>query len=46
MTINNRATRLGETVDAAQGVVLDSVDEDKRVIIFRDRTGATVQKRY
>jgi hypothetical protein len=44
--INGKLARAGETVDAALGIVFDRIDAEKRHIIFRDRTGATVTRRY
>ncbi|MEY4688931.1 MAG: hypothetical protein RIR76_2954 [Verrucomicrobiota bacterium] len=44
--INGRLARSGETIDAAMGVVFDRIDADRRHIVFRDRTGATVTRRY
>jgi hypothetical protein len=44
--INGRLARAGETVDASLGIVFDRIDADKRHIVFRDRTGATVTRRY
>jgi hypothetical protein len=44
--INNRLVRAGELVDATLGVYFDSVDDERRQIVFKDRTGATVARRY
>lgn len=44
--VNDKMARTGDTVDANLGIVLDSIDADKRQVIFRDRTGATVARRY
>lgn len=44
--INGRLARSGETVDATLGIVFDRIDADRRHIVFRDRTGATVTRRY
>ncbi|MBL9201653.1 MAG: hypothetical protein JNL39_14175 [Opitutaceae bacterium] len=44
--INNRLTRAGETVDPMLGIVFDSVDADRKQIIFRDGTGAKVSRKY
>lgn len=44
--INGRLARSGETIDPALGVVFDRIDADRRHIVFRDRTGATVTRRY
>jgi hypothetical protein len=44
--INGRLSRSGETIDTPLGIVFDRIDADRRHIVFRDRTGATVTRRY
>ncbi len=44
--INDRVFRKGEIVDVPLGVVFDSLETDKKMIVFKDRTGATVSRRY
>ena len=44
--INGRLISRGGVVDDALGVVLDAIDSDKKVLIFRDKTGATVSRPY
>ncbi len=44
--INGRLTRAGETVDGALGITFDSVDADKKNLVFKDRSGATVSRKY
>ena len=44
--INNRLTRAGDIVDAGLGITFDGVDPDKRQIIFKDKSGAIVTRRY
>jgi hypothetical protein len=44
--INGRAAKPGDVIDATQGIVFESVDTAKGAIVFRDRTGATVLKKY
>jgi hypothetical protein len=44
--INGRMMREGETVDETLGIVFDGVNPDDKVLIFRERSGATVGRRY
>ncbi len=44
--INGRLISRGGIVDDALGVVLDAIDADKKVLTFRDKTGATVSRPY
>jgi hypothetical protein len=45
--INGQLARAGITVvDNALGITFDSVDIEKKLLIFKDRTGATVSKRF
>lgn len=44
--INGRTFRKGEIVDIPLGVIFESADPEKKTIIFKDRTGATVSRRY
>jgi hypothetical protein len=44
--INGRLTRTGETVDSALGISFDSIDADRKQLLFKDRTGATVTRKY
>jgi cytoskeletal protein RodZ len=44
--INNRLTRTGDIVDTALGITFDGIDAEKRQIIFKDKSGATVTRRY
>ena len=44
--LNGRLTRAGDLVEATLGVVFDSIDPDKKLILFKDKTGATVTRRY
>jgi hypothetical protein len=45
-TINGRLISRGGTIDDALGVILDNIDSDKKVLIFRDKTGAIVSRPY
>jgi hypothetical protein len=44
--INGRTYRAGETLDNILGVVFESVDADKKTITFKDRSGATITRKY
>jgi hypothetical protein len=44
--INSRAVDGGQTIDDALGIIFDSVDADKKVLIFRDKSGAKVSIKY
>jgi hypothetical protein len=44
--INGRTIRAGESADTILGIVFDSVDPDKKTITFKDRTGATITRKY
>lgn len=44
--INGRTFRKGELVDVPLGVVFESTEPEKKIIVFKDRTGAVVSRRY
>lgn len=44
--INGRLTRIGETVDGTLGIVFASIEADKKQLIFKDHSGATVTRKY
>ena len=44
--INGRLVTVGQSVDVTLGIVFDSVDNDAHILIFRDKTGAKVTKKY
>jgi hypothetical protein len=44
--INGRAVREGEFVDSSLGIIFDSVDPDKKQIVFRDRNDVTISRKY
>ncbi len=44
--INGRTIRAGEAADMVLGIVFDSVDPEKKTITFKDRTGATLTRKY
>lgn len=44
--INGKLTREGETVEPRLGVVFDGVDGPQHQLVFRDRTGATVSRKF
>jgi hypothetical protein len=44
--INGRTYRAGQVIDDAMGITFDHLDSDTKSIVFRDRGGATVSRRY
>jgi 2-oxoglutarate dehydrogenase E2 component (dihydrolipoamide succinyltransferase) len=44
--INGRTVRAGTTVDETLGIVFDSVNAANKTIIFKDSTGAVVERHY
>jgi hypothetical protein len=44
--INGRLTRTGETVDNGLGIIFDGIDADRKQLLFKDRSGATVTRKY
>ncbi len=44
--INGRLVRAGETVDGGLGVEFNGLDADKKQLIFKDKAGATVFRKY
>jgi hypothetical protein len=44
--INGRTVRAGTTVDEGLGIILDSVNASTKTIIFKDGSGAVVERRY
>jgi uncharacterized protein YfiM (DUF2279 family) len=44
--INDRLTRGGEMVDIGLGIAFEGIDAEKRTLLFRDRSGATVSRKY
>jgi hypothetical protein len=44
--INGKLTRAGETVDAGLGITFDSIDAERKLMVFKDRTGASVARKY
>lgn len=44
--INGRLVRIGQDVDSALGIVLESVDSEKKQLILKDRSGAIVARKY
>lgn len=44
--INNRLVRPGDVVDASAGITFDSVDVEKKEVIFRSRHGSVGGKSY
>lgn len=45
-TLNGRLVRYGDVIDSSLGISFDGYDYDKRQLIFKDKSGATVVRRY
>jgi hypothetical protein len=46
LLINGRTVRGGDTVDNGLAVTFDSIDSEKKLILFKDKAGAVVTRRY
>jgi len=44
--INGRLVRPGDTIDATEGIVFESVDTENKCILFRNRAGFVASKPY
>jgi hypothetical protein len=44
--INGRLVRPGDMVDAAQGIIFDGVDAERKLVVFRNREGVFTNKPY
>ncbi len=44
--INGRTVRGGDVVDSALAITFDSLDPEKKLILFKDKAGAVVTRRY
>ena len=44
--INGRLVRPGDTIDAAEGIVFESIDLERKLILFRNRAGFVASKPY
>jgi cytoskeletal protein RodZ len=44
--INGRIARTGDTIDASLGIFFDGIDPQRKMIIFKDRTGAIATRKY
>ena len=44
--VSGRLVRAGMTVDHRMGIVFSHIDTDNRLLMFRDKAGAMVGKRY
>lgn len=43
---NGRMMRAGDIVDPQLGITFDNIDPDRKLIIFKDKSGATVTRKY
>ena len=44
--INGKLTRAGDVVDPGLGITFDGIDSERRHLVFKDKTGATVSRRF
>jgi hypothetical protein len=44
--LNGRLARAGDTVESNLGITFDGLDPDRKQILFKDKTGATVMRHY
>jgi cytoskeletal protein RodZ len=44
--INGRLMRVGERIDSDLGVTFEGLDVNRQRLIFKDRTGATIQRKF
>jgi hypothetical protein len=44
--LNGRMMRAGEVVDSALGVTFETIDADRKLLVFKDKTGAIVTRKY
>ncbi len=44
--VNNRVYKIGDTIDQKLRITFDSVDGEKKTLIFKDSTGALLTRRY
>ncbi len=44
--LNSRLARAGDVVDSALGVVFASIDSEKKQLVFKDKSGAVVTRKY
>lgn len=44
--LNGRLARAGDVVDSALGVTFDRIDAERKQLVFKDKTGAIVTKKY
>lgn len=44
--LNGRLARAGDMVEPALGVTFEGIDGDRKLLVFRDKSGAVVTKKY
>lgn len=44
--INGRVVRVGEIIDKTLGIIFVGIDAEKKIILFKDTSGATASRRY
>ena len=44
--LNNRMARAGDMIEPGLGVMFDSIDADRKLLVFKDKAGAIVTRKY
>lgn len=44
--LNGRLARAGDLVDPGLGITFDNIDGERKLLVFKDKTGAVVTKKY
>jgi cytoskeletal protein RodZ len=44
--INGKLTRAGDVADPGLGITFEGIDSERRQLVFKDKTGATVSRRF
>lgn len=44
--INGKLTQQGDTVDSLLGITFEGVDTERRMLVFKDKSGATASRKY
>ena len=46
VVINGRLIREGEVVDPPLGIIFNGIDANRHQLVFKDKSGATVSRRF
>jgi hypothetical protein len=44
--LNGRLARAGDVIDPTLGVVFDAIDAERKLLVFKDKTGAVVTRKF